>query len=86
MSLRQQLYAWELLDLCETLRARSASTVRVVLPAGGPSEWLDGWCSVLAEAVIGRIEVQFLAGAARRKKQADTGQLEVRSHPLSRRR
>ncbi len=62
MALPRRLDAWELLDLCEMLRVRSASRVRVVLPADASSEWLDGWSEVLAEAVAGRIEVQFVAG------------------------
>jgi hypothetical protein len=78
MSLPRQLFAWELLDLCETLRARSSSTVRVVLSADAPSEWLDGWSEILAEAVIGRIEVQFASGRRRGKSVTGEGQLEVR--------
>jgi hypothetical protein len=82
MSLPRPLQAWELMDLCETLRARSQSAVRVVLPAVAPSDWLDRWCEVLAEAVIGRIEVQFTASRkprrrAERRMSGESPQLEV---------
>lgn len=67
MRLPRHLQSWELMDLCETLRARSSQTVRVVLPAEAPSDWLNGWCEVLAEAVVGRIEVQFTVDRRARK-------------------
>lgn len=68
MSLPRQLAAWEVMDLCETLRARSTNTVRVVLPAVAPSDWLDGWCEVLGDAVVGRVEVQFVIPRAPRMR------------------
>lgn len=81
MSLPRQLAAWEVMDLCETLKARSTNTVRVVLPAVAPSDWLDGWCEVLADAVVGRIEVQFVAPRAPRVRNGtvarESTQLEV---------
>jgi hypothetical protein len=77
LPLRRPLAAWELMDLCELLKARSQLPVRVALPAEGPSEWLDEWCSVLADAVVARIEVQFTASRVRRRheKKGRQGQL-----------
>jgi len=80
MTLPRPLCRWELMELCETLRVRSASPVRVIVPAEAPADWLDAWCDVLAEAVAARIEVHFAPESRRGARQRRTrgAQLEVR--------
>lgn len=62
LPLRRHWTPLELQCFCDTLTAHSGRHVRFVLPAGGPSEWLDGWCDALADAASLRIEVQFASG------------------------
>ena len=76
-SLPRQLTAWEMRDLCEMLGARSGKSVRVVLPAVGASEWLDGWSTALAEAVTRRMDVQFVIPRRSRRRQAVCGDVEA---------
>jgi hypothetical protein len=62
---------WTWLDLqhfCDLLTAYSGRSVRFVLPADGPCEWLDTWCEVLARAPAMRIEVQFVMEHRRRRQ------------------
>jgi hypothetical protein len=85
MPLPRALAAWELMDLCEMLRARSHLPVRVVLPAEESSDWLDEWCQVLADAVTGRVEVQFTSSRRRRRPDNDR-QAPLGFSPVLRRR
>ncbi len=77
LRLARPLNGWELMELCDTLRTRSASPVRVALSADAPAAWLDQWSDALSEIVTERVEVQFVGKGSPRRRASCAHQLDL---------